>query len=45
MGLLTVAEITPSGYQLYDQSMITQAKRIRELQKQRYNLNEIKDLL
>ena len=45
MGLLAVAEITPSGYQLYDQSMITQAQRIRELQKQRYNLNEIKELL
>lgn len=42
-GLLEVADFTKGGYQLYDQSMIKRAKKIRMLQKQkRLLISEIK---
>lgn len=44
-GLLTVSETTKSGYQLYDNSMIERVKHIRELQKKRYTLDEIKNMI
>lgn len=44
-GLLEVAEITSSGYQLYDQAMIERAQYIQKLQAKRYTLNEIKNTL
>jgi Fic family protein len=44
-GLLEVAMTTPSGYQLYDSSMINRVKKIKELKVKRYTLNEIKNLL
>lgn len=44
-GLLKVAEYTPSGYQLYDQRMITFAQKIRTLQKdKRLTIEEIKKI-
>ena len=43
-GLLTVANITKGGYQLYDPSMIEKVKEIRRLQnEQRLTLKEIKE--
>lgn len=44
-GLLSVAETTPSGYQLFSPDMITRAKRIQTLKKERYTLAEIKQKL
>lgn len=44
-GLLDVAEITESGYQLYSTDMIEHVQKINGLKKQRYSLKEIKDLL
>lgn len=44
-GLLEVAEITESGYQLYAPEMVQRAKQIRELQKKRYSLAEIKEMV
>ena len=44
-GLLEVADITPSGYQLYAQDMIQRVYKIRELQEQRYTIQEIERLL
>jgi len=44
-GLLEVAEVTPSGYQLYGQDMVERVERIRALQKKRYTLEEIKAML
>lgn len=41
-GLLEIADITPSGYQLYDQAMIERVQIIKELKKQRYTLEEIR---
>lgn len=41
-GLLQVAETTESGYQLYSPEMIERVKAIRELQGQRYTLQEIR---
>lgn len=41
LGLLTVKTTTPSGYQLYDPDAIDRCHRIRELQKQRFTLDEI----
>ena len=41
-GLLEVAEITNSGYQLYSPTMIARAKRIMELQEKRLTLPEIR---
>ena len=39
--LLEVATTTPSGYHLYPYDMIERCKQIRELQHQRYTLEEI----
>lgn len=44
-GLLEVAEITNSGYQMYSSDAITKIQKIRELQSKRYTLDEIKNLL
>jgi Fic family protein len=44
-GLLEVAEITPSGYQLYSKDMIEQVKKIHVLKEKRYTLQEIKNQL
>lgn len=44
-GLLEVAEVTPSGYQLYGQDMVERVERIRLLQGKRYTLEEIKATL
>lgn len=41
-GLLEVAETTDSGYQLYAPEAVERAKRILELQKQRFTLAEIR---
>ena len=41
-GLLEVAEITESGYQLYSTEMIERIKQIHSLKLQRYTLQEIK---
>lgn len=41
-GLLEVAEITESGYQLYSTDMIERIKQIHSLKLQRYTLQEIK---
>ncbi|MFA5830020.1 MAG: Fic family protein [Candidatus Gracilibacteria bacterium] len=43
-GLLKVAEYSPGGYQLYAETMIEQAKKIRQLQKEkRLTIREIKE--
>lgn len=42
-GLLEVADTTEVGYHLYSPTMIERARRIRELQAQRYTLKEIKE--
>jgi len=44
-GLLDVAEITESGYQMFDQNMIERIEKIHALQSQRYTLKEIKEKL
>ena len=45
-GLLTVAEYSPGGYQLYDKEMIEIVRKIRQLQeKERRTLAEISSLL
>jgi hypothetical protein len=41
-GLLSVAEVTAVGYQLYSTEMIQVCKRIRQFQEQRYSITEIK---
>lgn len=41
LGLLEVETTTPSGYQLYSQGMVERCKRIRNLQRERYTLDEI----
>ena len=42
-GLLEVADYTPGGYQLYDQSMINRIKKIRQFQEEkRLSIAEIK---
>ena len=42
LGLLEVAEVTESGYQIYAIDMVDRISEIRNLQKQRYSLQEIK---
>ena len=42
-GLLEVADTTAASYQLYSSTMIERVRRIRELQSQRFTLNEIKE--
>lgn len=44
-GLLNVAEVTDSGYQLYSQSMVQRIEKIHNLKNQRYTLQEIKEKL
>lgn len=44
-GLLSVAEVRPSGYQMYAPTMVERCKRIRTLQEQRLTLAEIKSRL
>lgn len=44
-GLLEVAEITDTGYQLYAHEMIERIKQIHVLKEQRLTLQEIKDYL
>ena len=41
-GLLEVAEVTKSGYQLYSQEMIQRIERIKKLKEKRFTLEEIK---
>jgi Fic family protein len=41
-GLLEVAEITASGYQLYAPEMLSRTERIKALKKQRFTLSEIR---
>ncbi|MBM3514030.1 MAG: MerR family transcriptional regulator [Alphaproteobacteria bacterium] len=41
-GLITVAETTPSGYQMFSADMVDRCRRIRELQAKRMTLTEIK---
>jgi Fic family protein len=45
LGLLKVTTTTPSGYQLYATQMIGQCKRIRDLQEERYTLDEIANMV
>lgn len=42
-GLLEIAEITETGYQLYAPEMVERIKKIHTLKKQRYSLAEIKE--
>lgn len=45
-GLLTVKDTTPSGYQLFEPSMVERAKEIRKLQNdKRLTIAEIKEEL
>ena len=44
-GLLSVAEVTAAGYQLYAPEMIKRIKKIHALKKQRFTLQEIKEKL
>lgn len=44
-GLLEVVETTESGYRLYDPRMTERVREIRELQAERFTLNEIKGKL
>lgn len=44
-GLLEIADMTPSGYQLFDPSMIKRVEQIKDLKKQRYTISEIKKKL
>lgn len=41
-GLLEIVALTESGYQLYAPDMIDRCKQIKELQKRRFSLSEIK---
>ncbi len=44
-GLLQVAEMTESGYQMYDAGMAEKVKRIQEMKEKRMTLTEIKESL
>lgn len=44
-GLLEIADITRSNYQLYSIEALQQCKKIQQLKKQRLTINEIKDKL
>lgn len=44
-GLLAVAAVTDSNYQLYDPQMVERVRQIRELQKQRFTIREIRSKL
>lgn len=45
VGLLEIADITDSNYQLYSQEALERCKKIQQLKKQRATINEIKDKL
>jgi hypothetical protein len=42
-GLLQVAEITESGYQMYGEEMVARVERVREMRERGMNLGEIKE--
>ena len=42
-GLLQVAEITESGYQMYGEEMVERVERVREMRERGMNLGEIKE--
>jgi Fic family protein len=42
-GLLQVAEVTESGYQMYDEEMIERINKIQEMKEERFTLTEIKE--
>ncbi|HPO14185.1 MAG TPA: MerR family transcriptional regulator [Candidatus Hydrogenedentes bacterium] len=44
-GLLEVADVTASGYQLYAPDMIARIAEIRAMKKKRFTLEEIKTAL
>ena len=44
-GLLEVAEVTASGYQLYAADMVQRCAAIQQLKSERHTLEEIKRLL
>lgn len=44
-GLLSVAEVSPGGYQLYASEMIERVKTIHDLKKKRFTLQEIREKL
>jgi Fic family protein len=44
-GLLQVADITPSGYQMYDYEMVERVQKILELREKRLTLSEIKVII
>lgn len=44
-GLLEIADITDSNYQLYSKEALERCKKIQQLKKQRLTINEIKDKL
>lgn len=44
-GLLKPAEVTQSGYQLYGSDSANRVKEIRKLQKQRWTIGEIREML
>ena len=44
-GLISVASVTPSGYQLFDDGAVTRCRRIQELKQSRLTLAEIKQRL
>jgi Fic family protein len=41
-GLLQVAEVTESGYQMYDEEMVERVEKIQEMKERRMTLTEIK---
>ncbi len=41
-GLLQVAEVTESGYQMYDEKMVERVKKIQEMKEKRMTLDEIR---
>jgi Fic family protein len=43
-GLLQVAEVTQSGYQMYDERMVERVKKILEMKEKRMTIGEIKKL-
>jgi Fic family protein len=45
LGLIEVSTTTASGYQLYDRAMVETCKKIRELQANRYSLEEIIEIM
>jgi Fic family protein len=44
-GLLQIAEVTDSGYQMYDAKMVDKVKEIQEMKEKRMTLGEIKENL